>query len=333
MGKKSGSAPQAPDPVATAQAQTSQNIATARKQAELNRVNSYSPFGSLTYSRADPIFDESGYNAALSEWQKQIDALGTAPNQTQKVNTGIGIMSGANPAYADYQKRLAALGKMPTRGQFTTSTDQWEQRFDLDPSFQPILDSLRGNLSQPFSMEGFPQAPGIDDFSGDAQRVEQATFDRAMNLLKPQFDMDEERLQQRLVDQGIGPVNTAGSRQLDDLSRRQGDVLTNLGLDSVRAGRAEQSRLYGLATDARSRAIAEALQERLQPLNEAAALFQGSPAFSVPTPQSQVMPTDVYGPINTSYQGALDNYNQRIATNNANMSGLYGLGAAGVIAF
>jgi hypothetical protein len=127
-------------------------------------------------------------------------------------------------------------------------------------------------------------------------------------------------------------VNTAGSRQLDDLSRRQGDVLTNLGLDSVRAGRAEQSRLYGLATDARSRAIAEALQERLQPLNEAAALFQGSPAFSVPTPQSQVMPTDVYGPINTSYQGALDNYNQRIATNNANMSGLYGLGA-GAIAF
>jgi hypothetical protein len=334
MGKKSGSAPQAPDPVATARAQTTQNIETARKNAELNRVNSYSPFGSLTYSKADPIFDQAGFDQALASWQSNFDKLGAAPPSSITQPSGrAGHFSAVNPAYTDYQKRLAALGKAPTKAQFTSNTDQWQQNFNLDPKFQPILDALTSNLQAPFDYEQFCPNPNETDFSADAQRVEQATYDRAMNLLRPQFEMDEERLQQRLVDQGLGNRNAAGSRELDDFSRRKGDVLTNLGLDSVRAGRAEQSRLYGMATDARARAIAEALQERLQPLNEASALFQGSPAFQVQAPGTQVMPTDLYGPINTAYQGSLDNYNQRIATNNANMSGIYGLGAAGLIAF
>lgn len=44
-----GSAPQAPDPVATAAAQTSSNISTANNNAALNRVNQYTPYGSSTY--------------------------------------------------------------------------------------------------------------------------------------------------------------------------------------------------------------------------------------------------------------------------------------------
>lgn len=49
MGK--ASAPQAPDPVQTANAQTSSNRETAITQAGLNSVNQVTPYGNLTYSQ------------------------------------------------------------------------------------------------------------------------------------------------------------------------------------------------------------------------------------------------------------------------------------------
>lgn len=48
--KSSPDPPQAPDPYATAAAQTKQNINTARVQNRMNRVNSTTPFGSTTYN-------------------------------------------------------------------------------------------------------------------------------------------------------------------------------------------------------------------------------------------------------------------------------------------
>ena len=53
MGKSAGRPPPAPDPNAIAAAQTASNIQTARTQAELNRVNQVTPYGSLTYTQ-DP---------------------------------------------------------------------------------------------------------------------------------------------------------------------------------------------------------------------------------------------------------------------------------------
>jgi hypothetical protein len=53
MGKGSPSPPPAPDPVATAAAQTASNVETAKTQAALNRVNQYTPQGSVTWSQ-DP---------------------------------------------------------------------------------------------------------------------------------------------------------------------------------------------------------------------------------------------------------------------------------------
>jgi hypothetical protein len=52
MGKKSGpAAPAAPDPVATAQAQGQYNKDAAITQANLNRIDQYTPQGSITYSQ------------------------------------------------------------------------------------------------------------------------------------------------------------------------------------------------------------------------------------------------------------------------------------------
>lgn len=50
MGKKSPAAPAAPDPVATAAAQTATNKETAIANARLNNVDQYTPYGSLIYT-------------------------------------------------------------------------------------------------------------------------------------------------------------------------------------------------------------------------------------------------------------------------------------------
>src|SRR5215203_1074992 len=50
MGKSSPATPAAPDPVATADAQSNSNINTANATASLNHTNQYTPWGSQVYS-------------------------------------------------------------------------------------------------------------------------------------------------------------------------------------------------------------------------------------------------------------------------------------------
>lgn len=81
MGKPS--APQAPDPVVTAQAQTASNKETATTQAQMNAMNQYGPQGSLTYTQdkwpdGTPRFTQT---TALSPDQQQIYNTGVKTQQ------------------------------------------------------------------------------------------------------------------------------------------------------------------------------------------------------------------------------------------------------------
>lgn len=64
--KNSGSPPPAPDPTQTANAQSQSNIATAIANAQLNRVNQVTPWGSITYTQGP-----AGANG-VPTWSSQI---------------------------------------------------------------------------------------------------------------------------------------------------------------------------------------------------------------------------------------------------------------------
>jgi hypothetical protein len=64
--KDNPSPPPAPDPTATANAQSGSNIATAIANAQLNRVNQQTPWGSITYTQGAP-----GANG-VPTWSSQI---------------------------------------------------------------------------------------------------------------------------------------------------------------------------------------------------------------------------------------------------------------------
>ena len=89
--------------------------------------------------------------------------------------------------------------------------------------------------------------PGINDFGGDTDRMESATFERGMNLLRPGQEREQQAMNQRLADQGLVPGSEAYNAELERLSRQHSSARENLALSSVGAGRQEHGRLTQLA--------------------------------------------------------------------------------------
>lgn len=119
MGKKSPSPPAAPDPAATAAAQSAANKETAVAQARLNATNQVTPYGNLTYTAGDEVNGVPQYTAtqtfspeqqALYEGSTRIGQQGinTAENLFGQLQ---GTLGTAAPQYdeAYRQQQLAAI--------------------------------------------------------------------------------------------------------------------------------------------------------------------------------------------------------------------------------
>lgn len=199
----------------------------------------------------------------------------------------------------------------PQRTRTTTLSPDQQALFNRQTEIANQLTGLAGGRvgqipTNAFTLEGLPQAPGTNDFSGDAQRVEQATFDRTMGLLRPEFDQREAQLRTRLSNQGLPQTGEAYRKAQDRFGQERGNIELNAAQDAVSAGRAEQSRLFGLGTQARQQGINERQLERNQAFNELAAFLQGSPAlqnpqFGAPAQYNMNAP-DLMGMTNSNYQ-------------------------------
>lgn len=188
---------------------------------------------------------------------------------------------------------------------------------------QQYVPRVAQGLSQPFSTADIGVArPEVND--AFRNRIEGALFDR----LNTQFDRDEDRLLTRLANQGVALGSEAYENAFDDFSRAR----TDARLATIGAAGDEAARQFGLESQSYNQALSDALLNRTQGLNEVAALLQGAPAIQSPTaPQTaqyQVAAPDIMGANALAYQGALNNYNQRMGQQNAMFGGLAGLGGA-----
>lgn len=192
-----------------------------------------------------------------------------------------------------------------------------------------LVPQVQGAFTSPLSFDGLQALPTSDDLNSAATTVEQATFNRGLGLLQPEFDRQEDRLLSRLASQGIPQGTEAFNDAYQQYTSPRDQALENLALSAVTAGRSEQSRLAGLAQGLRQQGISETLTQRSQPINELAALLQGSPAiqnpqFAAPA-QYQVAPPNIEGAIQNNYLGQLNAYNTRQQSNAAGLGGLFGL--------
>lgn len=149
---------------------------------------------------------------------------------------------------------------------------------------------------------------------------------------QPLLDAERQAMQTDLLVRGHNPGGIAFEGAMDQLDRKEND----LRLASILASGGEQSRLYGLQAGERGRGIQEQAFLRSLPLSEVNALRTGNQPM---LPQFQgyqgatIAPPNILGATGMQHEAAMNNYNQQMAQAGNNMSGLFGLGSAGIGAY
>ena len=288
----------------------------AQQQAQANRITQYTPQGTLQ-------FGSVGSNGQF------VPGTGGAASQITE-----------SPFQQRYRMGMEDLALTAQ-----TSAAPRIQNLPLSPIDTTQFPERRFNLD----FTNVNAVPSSSDFSEDAKRVEQATFDRALGLLSPQFEQSQRKLDTRLVNAGL-PINSeAYGTAMGNFQRERDDTLSRLAMDAVQAGRTEQSRLFNQALTGRQAQLGDQLADanlqntqRAAAINEQQALRTGelgelaamlglqpvqpvqAQAFYAPNP------IDVVGPANLQYQAQLATYQNQQRQLQGLYSGLFGLGSAAI---
>jgi hypothetical protein len=251
-----GSTPTPPNPIQTAAASTSTNVATGVANAMLNNVNQNTPEGSLrydttsNYSWADPVtgvtysIPQFTATQSLSPFGQELQGY----QQGAQLNLGQAAGTGSQRI-----EDLLASGSNPLNSAPGSSPLSW-----LYEAPQ-ALRSFGPTGSQQFSLgdTGQQQATFGDDAQGNINRnrAEEALYGR----LNPQLERERGNIEQRLADQGIRYGSEAYTRAMDDYSRQANDARLAVTV----AGRGEQQQAYEQALG-RGKFANEAQMNRFQ---------------------------------------------------------------------
>ena len=327
-----------PDYTQAAIAQGAANKETALAQALLNNPNTYTPFGSQTWSGPVDGTGRPTLTQTLSPAEQE------KLNQANRIQSGsLNILEGN---LGNLDRALSGSFRMP--GQALT---------DYDPRYAPT-----GRTPTSLNLSGIPGMPQAD--AGVLQQVEDAMYGQGSQYLDPQYRQMEQALTSRLANQGIVPGTEAyndasenfrlgkqkaygdlrnsailgGQQAMQDLynlalSGRQQGFNESLGQGQfAQQGIGQQAQIAsnqaGISNQGRAQNLNELVQEKTMPLNQINALLTGSqvnnPQFQPTTPTSITPPPLLQG---AQLQG------QANAADSSRKSGFWGqvLGAAGNI--
>jgi len=213
-------APTPPNPIETARASTSTNVATGIANAFLNNVNQVTPQGSLdysvsdSYSWTDPVtgstYSIPRFTATqtLSDTQQQIQAQneGAQFNLAGMANAQSGRISGLLSNEMD-------LSGAPQAGNASSILGVPQARTSYEGG-GPIQSQFgdAGDITRSYGP--------ADNFSADRQRYE----DSLMQRMNPQLERERANVEQRLADQGIRYGSSAYAAAMDDYNRQANDA-------------------------------------------------------------------------------------------------------------
>lgn len=312
--------PSQPDPYTTAAAQTQQNKDTAQYNAQLNRINQYTPLGSLTYSQT-PTFDQQGYDQALAKYYEDLNTWnatqGGQPQQkkAQLVNGKV-TWTGGDFGQASTPKPVA-----PDKANYQSGDPTWSSTVTLDPKVQKVFDQQLANQASMADLAG-SMMPQVQSMLGQPlESIDQATIqDAIMSRLRAQFDRDEEALRSRLANMGITSGSDAWNTEFTNFGQQKND--------------AEIQALLS-AQDYASKNLQNQQMQRSIPLNEMLALQGGTqvqlPQFSQGG-QSQAGTTNISDLIMQGYQGDVANANAQAAQEQQAASAVASLAMLGILA-
>lgn len=290
--------------------------ALIKEQGEQNRITQFTPYGDLLFGTTTPegeFEQETGGVASLMEETATAKQLRLIAEEA-----GLNIAGEIAPLAQDLP--MLTFEGLPERA---TGLDL----ADLIP------------------------IPGAEGFSEDAIRLEEATFQRALSYLQPEFDRAEEKLTQELANRGLPIGSEAYNDALNRFQEARDRSLTEAAYSAVQAGRTEQTRLANLAFTGRGQQLAEQLQDisladrarmggfgelealRSSALGELAALLGGQ-QFA-PIPAASFIPpgsVDVMSPYLMQQRSQLAGYQAETGLQQAEMGGWFSLGQSALMA-
>ena len=291
MGKKAPAPPPPPDYAGAAVAQGAANVESARVGSKLSNPNMYTPYGNQLISYDG---DQPTIRQTLTpEAQRTLD-------EQQKVQYQLASLSGkgANLAGSVLDKAFSFGG----------------------PDVKTSLD-----LSNVAKMPVNAGTTGMEAI---------------MSRLEPSLRRNRVSTETNLINQGLRPGTEAYDNAARLLGESENDQRTQAALQGINLDTAANAQGYNQALQsgqfgntAQQQALAEAIQRRSMPLNEITALMSGS---QIQNPQfgaysgSNVTAAPTFAATQAQGQAEQNNYNQQVATQNANTAGLYSLLGAGV---
>lgn len=247
------------------------------------------------------------------------------PKETAQAQAGMNRDTALTQAMLNMTNQITPYGNLSYSqtgtSKFKDSNGKWVETptytatQTLTPEQQAILKETNAaslNLGQLANQ----QSAAIKDqlakpFEFNNQDAADWSYDLASSRILPQQQKNQQQLESQLISSGIRRGTAAWDSEMSRLTNANTDQLNQLALTG------------------RQQAYQEALTNYNNPLNSISALMGGSqiqnPNF-VNTPQSQVGGVDYTGLVNSNYQS-------QVASSNAAMGGLFGLGAAGLKLF
>lgn len=351
---KSSRPPPPPDFAGAAQATAAGNLESARLAARANRVDQFTPYGSLTYT-----------DLGNDRWRQD---MRLTPQAQQALNQQLDL----NQKYGE----VANIGFDRARSIFENPQLNTGNLPQINPLNQGSLSGVRN-----FDASGLNDVRGIDlnSLPRGAVNAGQTAQQAILSRLNPQLQQQEEALRTRLANQGITLGSDAYNREMLAQGQRANDLTTQAALQGISLDQAVRQQAFGEqqalsandlarrqagfgerqamsqfdaarrqqglqeqlafannAADTRARMLQEQAYLQDRPLNLINALRTGNqvqaPQFQQFAQQATTAGPDLLGAASAQYGAAVDAANARNAQRSGMMSGLLGigLGAAGL---
>jgi hypothetical protein len=229
MGGKSG-----PDYGDLAVQQGEVNEGVVRDQTYANRPTQYTPWGATTWE--SNLYTDPGSGDETTRWT-QTESL--TPELQEILNKQIALQGG----------RTDIAGGLTERMQ-----DEFGNAMDYG-GMNPLSETPQAQYTMPESYEGIA---GIGDPTAMRQRAEDAYYNKADSRLGPQFQAQQDQLELKLRNQGIGPEDAAWQAQMGALGNQRTDAYGQAQYDATRAGLGEQAQAFGQGMGMRQQGVGEA---------------------------------------------------------------------------
>lgn len=346
MGGGKGSAPKAPDYEKLAQQQAQMQQDLLAQQTQANRVNQYTPWGSVTWSN-DRQFNQAAYDAAMQAYRSGQDTANNANGHW--VTVGSGGDEGqwqewrpgpGNASSGMYGGSRGGSLQAPNPADFYSGGDQWSQHVNLSPEQQALFDQYNriqqglfgpqdaalGRIQNTYSQGFNPDMPQIYDPSLNTNNATELLMQR----INPQLDQRYNQLQAQLANQGITMGSEAWRNANTQFDQGRNDAYNQASLAGIGLGMQQQ----GMMNQQQQQAFQNAAYLRQLPLQELQALMGGTQVSMPQMPgYSQAglgQAPNLVGAADASYNAALNQYNANQAQQGGFLGGLGSIAGAGI---